>query len=81
MPDYIFWIDNFVKTEDDISSAENRWIQNPKSMTVQYRLFKKFIDLGNVCEGSTRLFKVLKPTQFYEEAIAYFVSNPSVDPN
>jgi hypothetical protein len=77
----IFWIDNFVKTEDDISSAEKRWIQNPKSMTVQYRLFKKFIDLGNVCEGSTRLFKVLKPTQFYEEAIAYFVSNPSVDPN
>lgn len=44
----------------------------------QNSLFKVYVDTGDVCSASKKLFRELKGTKYEVEAVSYFISSPNI---
>ncbi len=58
----------------------HRWITSYPEKALVFSMYKRRVDLGAVCPATKTLFNELKDSPFYDDAIAYIVSSPSVDP-
>ena len=82
-----FTLDKLVKSKGDVKWLEIfKNIHHNKAFTslgkdLPYLIFTKYVDLGEVCEASKRLFMDVKKTARYDDAIAYMIESPNVDPS
>ena len=54
-------------------------ILNKLGLSSSYKIFQSYVKFSDVCKASEILFQKLKGTKYYNDAVNYMVSNPSIN--
>jgi hypothetical protein len=86
---YDLYMDAIEITMKEIEISPENWVEAKKhgvreihllkSADANYSIYKRFVDHGMVCEATNKLFKELKGSSIYSDAVEYMIKSPHID--